>query len=284
MEISVNLIKELREKTGAGMADCKNALIESNGDINKAIEYLRKKGAAMAAKRADKIAKEGAIKSAISNDKKSAVIIEVNCETDFVSKGEGFQKFAQDIADAALIAGTDDVNQILNAKTSNGLTVQDTIDEMMGKVGEKIELKRVKYLNIPDGFISSYIHFGSKLGALVGLRGNYTEQANELGRKIAMQVVAMNPIAIDRAGVNPEVIEKEREIYYEQAKSDSKKPPEIIERIVKNKIEKFYQENCLLEQEYIQDQNVSVGEFIKKFNNTNNTTLEVVTIVRFQLG
>jgi elongation factor Ts len=284
MEISVNLIKELREKTGAGMADCKNALIESNGDINKAIEYLRKKGAAMAAKRADKIAKEGAIKSAISNDKKSAVIIEVNCETDFVSKGEGFQKFAQDIADAALIAGTDDVNQILNAKTSNGLTVQDTIDEMMGKVGEKIELKRVKYLNIPDGFISSYIHFGSKLGALVGLKGNYTEQANELGRKIAMQVVAMNPIAIDRAGVNPEVIEKEREIYYEQAKSDSKKPPEIIERIVKNKIEKFYQENCLLEQEYIQDQNVSVGEFIKKFNNTNNTTLEVVTIVRFQLG
>jgi len=284
MEISVNLIKELREKTGAGMADCKNALIESNGDINKAIEYLRKKGAAMAAKRADKIAKEGAIKSAISNDKKSAVIIEVNCETDFVSKGEGFQKFAQDIADAALIAGTDDVNQILNAKTSNGLTVQDTIDEMMGKVGEKIELKRVKYLNIPDGFISSYIHFGSKLGALVGLKGNYTEQANELGRKIAMQVVAMNPIAIDRAGVNPEVIEKEREIYYEQAKSDSKKPSEIIERIVKNKIEKFYQENCLLEQEYIQDQNVSVGEFIKKFNNTNNTTLEVVTIVRFQLG
>ena len=284
MEISVNLIKELREKTGAGMADCKNALIESNGNINKAIEYLRKKGAAMAAKRADKIAKEGAIKSAISNDKKSAVIIEVNCETDFVSKGEGFQKFAQDIADAALIAGTDDVNQILNAKTSNGLTVQDTIDEMMGKVGEKIELKRVKYLNIPDGFISSYIHFGSKLGALVGLKGNYTEQANELGRKIAMQVVAMNPIAIDRAGVNPEVIEKEREIYYEQAKSDSKKPPEIIERIVKNKIEKFYQENCLLEQEYIQDQNVSVGEFIKKFNNTNNTTLEVVTIVRFQLG
>lgn len=284
MEITLNLIKELREKTGAGMADCKNALINANGDISKAIEYLRKKGAAMAAKRADKIAKEGAIKSAVSNDKKSAVIIEVNCETDFVSKGDGFQKFAQDIADAALSAGTDDVGQILKSKISNGLTVQDTIDEMMGKVGEKIEFKRAKYITVPDGFISSYIHFGSKLGALVGLKGDYSEQANELGRKIAMQVVAMNPLAIDRSGVNVEVIEKEKEIYYEQAKSDSKKPPEIIERIVKNKIEKFYQENCLLEQEYIQDQNESVGDFIKKFNMANNTSLEVVAMVRFQLG
>ena len=238
----------------------------------------------MAAKRADKIAKEGAIKSAISDDKKSAVIIEINCETDFVSKGDGFQKFAQDIADVALKTGTDDVNQILKSKTPDGLTVQDTIDEMMGKVGEKIEFKRAKYIAVPDGFISSYIHFGSKLGALVGLKGDYSEQANELGRKIAMQVVAMNPIAIDRSGVNPEVIEKEKEIYYEQAKSDSKKPPEIIERIVKNKIEKFYQENCLLEQEYIQDQNESVGDFIKKFNKTNNTSLEVITMVRFQLG
>lgn len=283
MEITLELIKQLRNKTGAGMSDCKNALVESEGNMEKAIEYLRKKGAAMAAKRADKITKEGAIKSSISDDKKSAVIIEINCETDFVSKGEEFQKFAQDIADTSLKSVSDDISKVLNAETNEGITVQEKIDSMMGSIGERIELKRIKYLNAPDGFIAGYIHFGSKLGALIKIKGNFTNESYELGQKIAMQVVAMNPLSIDRSGVSNDIIEKEKDIYRTQATNEGK-TQNIIDRIVQNKVEKFYQDNCLLEQEYIQEANLSVGKLIDSFVKTSGNKIEVLEMVRYQLG
>ena len=179
MAITVDQIKELRAKTSAGMADCKKALEESDGDMEKAIEYLRKKGAALATKRADKAANEGAIKSKISGDKSTGVIIEVNCETDFVSKGDDFQKFAEDIAQAALDNTPASVDELLNTSV-NGLTVQQKIDEMMGKVGEKIELKDFKTVKVDGGFVSDYIHFGSKLGSLIGVKGQATDE--EIGR------------------------------------------------------------------------------------------------------
>ncbi len=179
-------------------------------DIEKAIEFFRKKGAAMAVKRADKVANEGAIKSKISDDKKTGVIIEVNCETDFVSKGDEFQKFAEEIAKAALSINSDDTEKILSAKQITDLPVKDTIDEIMGKVGEKTELKRAKLINVPEGFVADYIHFGSKLGALVGLKGTLNDDSEKLGKSIAMQIVAMNPQSIDRKGIPKELLKKKK--------------------------------------------------------------------------
>ena len=283
MSITIELIKDLREKSGAGMADCKKALEETNGDIPKAIEYLRKKGAAMATKRADKIAKEGAVKSKISSDKSKGVIVEVNCETDFVAKGDGFQKFAQGIADTALNNDSNDAAHLLSMKGENGLTVQETIDGMMGSVGEKIELKRVKLISVDGGFVSTYIHFGSKVGAIVGMKGKYTDEANEIGEKIAMQVVAMTPINVRRDEVSADVIEKELEIYQQQAKNE-KKPENIIEKITMNRLEKFFQENCLLEQEFIQDSSKAVGDLLKDYTKATGEPLDVTEMARFQLG
>ena len=283
MEITLDLIKELRNKTGAGINDCKKALTEADGNIEKAVEVLRKKGAAMAVKRADKIANEGAVKSKISEDKKKGVIIEVNCETDFVSKGDEFQNFAETIAKVALSIDSDNIEKILSSKTEKGLTVKDTIDEIMGKVGEKTELKRAKMINAADGFVADYIHFGSKLGAMVGLKGNLTEESEKLGKSIAMQVVAMNPQSIDRKGISDDIIEKEKDIYLTVAKNENK-PDKIAETIVKNKIERFYQDNCLIEQEYINESGKSIKDLISEFNKKNNNNLEITDMVRFQLG
>ncbi|MDQ3019617.1 MAG: translation elongation factor Ts [Bacteroidota bacterium] len=282
MEITLDLIKELRNKSGAGISDCKKALQESDGNMEKAIEYLRKKGAAMAVKRADKIANEGAVKSKISLDKKTGVIIEINCETDFVSKGEEFQNFAEEIASTAL-NNSDDVEKILSSKNAKGLTIKETIDEIMGKVGEKVELKRAKLINVPEGFIADYIHFGSKLGALVGMKGTPGDEAEKLGKSIAMQIVAMNPQAIDRTGVSDDIIEKEKEIYLTVAKNENK-PDKIAATIVNNKIERFFQDNCLLEQEYINESGKSIKDLIAEFNKKNNNNLKIVSMIRYQLG
>jgi elongation factor Ts len=283
MEITIELIKELREKSGAGMSDCKKALQESDGDIKKAIEYLRKKGAAMATKRADKIAKEGAIKASVSKDKTSGVIIEVNCETDFVAKGDDFQNFAQKIADVALTSNKDVLSELLNAKDSEGLTIQENIDGMMGKVGEKIEFKRVKLIKVADGFVAYYIHFGSKVGGMVGIKGKFSEELYDIGKKISMQVVAMTPISIKREDISSEVVEKEKEIYLTQAKNENK-PEKIIDKIIQNKVEKFFQENCLLEQEYIQDSSKCVGDLLKDYTKKTGETAEVIEMMRYQLG
>jgi elongation factor Ts len=283
MEITLDLIKELRNKTGAGINDCKKALTEADGNMEKAIELLRKKGAAMAMKRADKVANEGAVKSKISGDKKTGAIIEVNCETDFVSKGDEFQKFAENIANTALITESDDTEKILSSKIDGKLTVKETIDEIMGKVGERTELKRAKLIKAADGFVADYIHFGSKLGALVGFKGTLSDEAEKLGKSIAMQVVAMHPISISREEISKEVIEKEKEIYLTVAKNENK-PDKIAETIVNNKVERFYQDNCLLEQEYINEAGKSIKDLIAEFNKKNNNNLEIADMVRFQLG
>lgn len=283
MEITIKLIKELRDKTGAGMSDCKAALQETDGDINKAIEFLRKKGAATATKRAGKAANEGAVKISISKDKKSAAIIELNCETDFVSKGEIFQNFSQLSADLALTNKCKTSDELLGVKDDKGLTCKENIDGLMASVGEKIELRRVKFIEMSDGFVSSYLHFGSKLGGLVAVKGELTDGSYDLGIKIAMQLVAMNPMSINRDGIPEEVIEKEKEIYFTLAKNENK-PDNIAEKIVQNKLEKFYQENCLLEQEYINESNININELVKRFSKESGTAFEISEVVRFQLG
>lgn len=282
MAITLDQIKELRAKTGAGMADCKKALEEAGGDLEKSIEILRKKGAMLAAKRADKITNEGAIKDAFSDDRTAGAIVEVNCETDFVAKGDDFQNFSKSVADAALSANSSDVDAVLKAKV-NGLTVQEHLDALMGKVGEKIEVKRVKNVNSKEGFIADYIHFGSKLGGLVAFKGNKNEESLDLGKKIAMQLVAMNPISINREDIGADVIEKEKDIYKTQLLNEGKKE-NILDKIIGNKIEKFYQENVLMEQSFIQDEKKSIGDLIKDYNKKSGDNLEILEIVRFQLG
>jgi len=182
-----------------------------------------------------------------------------------------------------LITESDDTEKILSSKIDGKLTVKETIDEIMGKVGERTELKRAKLIKSADGFVADYIHFGSKLGALVGFKGTLSDEAEKLGKSIAMQVVAMNPISISREEISKEVIEKEKEIYLTVAKNENK-PDKIAETIVNNKVERFYQDNCLLEQEYINEAGKSIKDLIAEFNKKNNNNLEIADMVRFQLG
>ncbi|MGH2574950.1 MAG: translation elongation factor Ts [Ignavibacteria bacterium] len=283
MEISVEQVKTLRSKTGAGMMDCKKALMESNGDFNKAIEYLRKKGSVTSQKRSDRIAKEGLIIAKTSSDRKEAVITEINCETDFVARSGDFQSFANSLVDVALTNGTDKLEGLFDKKLGDDATVKQSFDSLTGKVGEKIEIKRINYYKTEGGFFSEYNHLGNKVASIVQLTGSITDKGTMLGNELAMQVVAMKPIAIDRSEISPVIIQKEKEIYITQARNE-KKPENIAEKIANNKVEKFFQENCLIEQEYIKEPGKSVGDFIKAISKETGMNYEVKKIVRFQLG
>jgi len=266
MAITSELVKQLREKTGAGMMDCKKALEETGGDFEKAIEYLRKKGAAVAAKRAEKSANEGLVLTRLSEDSKTASIIELNCETDFVARSDAFVELANKIADVVFINNLKSLDELLNTAV-DGLTVADLINEAIGKIGEKIQLSRFKKVNIENGSIVDYIHPGSKLGVLVIFE--YTKPVptdfRTFGRDIAMQVAAMKPLTISRDEVDKELVEKEIEIYKTQARNEGK-PEQVLDKIAQGKLEKFYQEVCLLEQLFVKDGSKAVGELIKSYN------------------
>jgi elongation factor Ts len=279
-EISAKLVKELRDKTNAGMADCKKALEQSGGDIEKAIEYLRKQGAAAAAKRADREAKEGAVVIASTPDNKLAVMVEVNCETDFVARNEGFLNFANAVAKAALNAKTATLDALLKVTLGSefdNLPVSQAVEMMTGKLGEKIAVSRVSLIESTDGVIVSYVHPGAKLASLVHLTG-VNGNISTIGKDIAMQVAAAAPIALTRAEVPKEKIEKEAEILREQAKNEGK-PAQVIERIVNGRLEKYYQEVVLLDQPFIKDGGKSVAELLKEAG-----SVEVKGFARFQLG
>lgn len=282
MDVSIEQVKKLREKTGAGMMDCKNALAESGGDFEKAIEYLRKKGAATSQKRSDRIAKEGLIIAKTNDDEKISVIVEVNCETDFVARSEAFQKFAREAVSNTFLYKKEDVDGLLNFSV-NGKTLKQAFDDLTASVGEKIEVKRIKHLVSENGFYSCYNHIGNKIASVIELEGQVTPQGDMLGNELAMQVAAMKPLAIDRSQVDKSVLEKEKDIYLTQAKNE-KKPDNIAEKIAANKIEKFFQENCLLEQEYIKDSSKSVNDLINEINKETGASYRVKTMIRFQLG
>jgi elongation factor Ts len=282
LEISLDLVKKLREKTGAGISDCKKALVESDGDFEKAIEYLRKKGAATSQKRSDRVAKEGLILAKISDSKDEAAIIEINCETDFVARSDAFQNLAKSVLDAALAAKTSDLNSILGFSL-NGNTVQQLIDQTTASVGEKVELKRASYYKSDTGFFSAYNHLGNKVASLIEISGVKSDIGVTLGNDLAMQVVAMKPMTIDRSGISKEMIEKEREIYEIQAKNEGK-TDNIAAKIAGNKVEKFYEENCLVEQEFVKEAGKTVNDVIKAVSKESGNDYKVNAMVRFQLG
>ncbi|GMQ82200.1 MAG: translation elongation factor Ts [Rhodothermia bacterium] len=275
MSISAKEVKKLRDLTGVGMMDCKRALVETDGDFDQAIDLLRKTGQKVAAKRADRDANEGLIVSATTDDGKTAVLVEVNCETDFVARNDEFQKFATGIANKVLEELPADRVSFL-ASTFNGEgTVEDALVQLTGKIGEKIDVRKLAVLTSDKGSVVSYIHPGSRLGVLVDLSGEGDLGAT--GRDVAMQVAALNPVATKRDGVSGDVKEKEMEIAREAAIIEGK-PEQIVEKIATGKLERFYKDNVLLEQPFVKDSSQTVRQML------DGASAEVSSFVRFALG
>lgn len=257
--ISAQDVKKLRDMTGSGMMDCKKALTEANGDIEGAIEILRKKGQKMSAKRADREANEGVVVALTSPDNKKGVVVRLSCETDFVSKGESFVDFGKKIASIALDKMPDSAEALLAESFDGDLTIGKKIEEQIGVIGEKLEVSQYAKLETA-GQIQPYIHMGYKAGVIVAL--NQEGDFEEAGKNIAMQIAAMHPVAVDKDGVDADTIAKEIEIGKEQARQEGK-PEAILEKIAMGKLNKFYKESTLLQQSYVKDGKMSVGEYLK---------------------
>ena len=285
MAVSANQVKELREKTGAGMMDCKKALEEAKGDFEKAVELLRKKGASVAAKRAERTANEGIVLTAVFNNGKTGVILEVNCETDFVAKSDDFVNFTNFVMSVIVNDKPADIPSLLEI-TKDGKKVLDELNTIIGKIGEKIEVSRFAIDNTVNGEIVDYVHAGSKLGVLIEAENVPSDKTNVLEpvlKDIAMQVAAMRPISIYRDEVDKTLIEKEVEIYKELARKEGK-PEQILEKIALGKLNKFYEENCLFEQAFVKDNTKKIGGLIEEFNKTNSAQVKLIKFRRFHLS
>jgi len=271
--ITATDVNKLRQTTGAGMMDCKKALVEAEGNFDKAIEILRKKGQKVAANRSDRESTEGAAIAFVNPDKTQGVAITLNCETDFVGKNEGFVALANQMAEKAI---NFDTKEDFLASDFGGMTVAEKLIEQTGVIGEKIEIGSFEKLN--GAFIGSYIHAGNKIAALVALSDN-VERAEEVARNVAMQVAAMNPIALDQTGVDQSIIDKEIEIAKEQLRTEGK-PETMLDNIVKGKIQRFYKDMTLVNQDYIKDNSVSVAKYVQ----SANADLSVIGFKRVALG
>lgn len=274
MSISAKEVMKLREATGAGMMDCKKALIESDGDMEKAVEYLRKKGQQVSEKRAERDANEGLIVSKLNDDKTAAAVIELNCETDFVARNEDFQNQADAFLNAAFENKCNSVGELLKQEV-NGITIEKHLESMVGKIGEKIEISRSVYVET-DGKLIDYIHPGNQLAVLVEFEGDVDGET--IGKDVAMQIAAMNPLAVVRDEVDASVIDKELEIAKEQLINEGK-PAEIAEKAAQGKLRRFYEERVLLEQKFVKDNGITVKEYLEK----NDAPL-VKSFHRLQLG
>ena len=271
-EITASLVKELRERTGAGMMECKKALSENNGDIQAAADWLRKTGLAKADKKASRVAAEGRIVSAHTDG--AAVLVEVNCETDFVTKNPDFVKFSDTVADVALKSGAADVAALNAAAYPGGSTVEEAAKGLVATIGEKIEVRRMARVETTDGKIGSYVH-GGRIGVLVAIKGG----SEELAKGVAMHVAAMNPPYVRAEDVPADFIAKEKEIALSQmSDKDKAKPAEILEKIISGKINKIVSEVTLLGQAYVLDTNMTVGDALKKEG------ADVQQVVRLAVG
>ncbi len=257
--ISAADVNKLRQMTGAGMMDCKKALQETNGDFDSAVDFLRKKGAKISANRADRDAKEGAIIAKVTSDNKLGVIVQLSCETDFVAKNEDFVAFVHKLADIALTNKAASADA-LRALPMEGLTVADKITEQVGKIGEKIDV--VKYEIVTGDNIVPYIHAGNKLSVLVSLNLAPSEATFIAGKDVAMQIAALNPVAVDKDGVDPTIVEREIAIGMDQARAEGK-PEAMLEKIAQGKLAKFYKESTLLNQEFVKDSSKTIAQMLE---------------------
>ena len=291
MAISASMVKELREMTGAGMMDCKKALTETDGDMDKAVDYLRENGLAKAEKKAGRIAAEGIVKTNISADKKRASIVEVNSETDFVAKNEKFQAFVEAVAAQAIDTDAADIEAFLNeawaADTSK--TVNEELASMIATIGENMNIRRFEKVSCDNGIVVDYIHAGGKIGVLVAAETDSTSDAVvECLKNVAMQVAAMNPKYLSSADVSDEYNEKEKEVLLAQAKNDPKnagKPDEIIEKMIIGRLNKELKEVCLTEQLYVKAENKeSVAKYVDMVAKENGCNITLKQFVRFETG
>ena len=275
MSISAQDVKKLRDATGVGMMDCKRALEEADGDFDEAVDILRKKGQKVAAKRAEREADEGLVVTEISDDDSVGAIVEVNCETDFVARNDDFQSFAQTVAETVLAERPDDLDALEALPYNDDATVQEELAAITGRIGEKIAIRRFNIVESDDGQVISYVHPGSKLGVLVEVTGD--GDVEDAGRDVAMQVAALDPIAVRREEVPEDVQEKEKEIARDAAISEGK-PEHVLDQIVSGKLERFFEDNVLLEQAFVKDSSQSVQEML------DDAGITVTQFTRYALG
>lgn len=284
-EITAQMVKELREQTGAGMMDCKAALTENKGDMQAAVDWLRKKGLSKAAKKAGRVAAEGLIGIALAGTK--GVVVEVNSETDFVARNDLFQGLVKMIAQVALDAGTN-VEKIKAAKAGS-VTVAEAISDTIGKIGENMTLRRAASLSVGKGAVASYVHNSvtdglGKIGVLVALESaGKADELATLGRMIAMHVAAANPQAVDSTGLDPSLVAREKDVLADKAKA-SGKPANVIEKIVESGLKTYYKEVCLVDQAYIHDPSKSVAQALKEAEARTGAPVKVTGFVRYALG
>lgn len=275
-QITASLVKELRERTGAGMMDCKKALQANEGDMDKAIDFLREKGIAKAVKKAGRIAAEGLVFDAVSADHKKAVLIEFNSETDFVAKNVEFQNFGKKLAEIAIAKDTKTVEELTAAEYEAGKTVGQAVTDLIAKIGENMNIRRIHETVSKDGFVATYSHLGGKLGVIVEMSGEPTEENITKARDIAMHAAAMDPKYLNKDEVTAEDLEHEKEIARKQLEGEGK-PAQIIEKILVGKMHKYYEENCLVDQIYVRAENKeTVAQFAKP--------LAVLSFARFKVG
>lgn len=272
--ITATEVNKLRKMTGAGMMDCKRALVESEGDFEKAIDILRKKGQKVASKRADKETNEGIVLAKATNDKKFAAVIMLSCETDFVAKNKDFVEFANKVIDLALIQKPKSLDEI-KALELDGRSIAEGVTELVGKTGEKMDLAHYEFIETAN--VTAYNHQGNRLATILGL--NKDNGLQDIGRELAMQVAAMNPVAVDKDDVPQEVIDKEIEIGKEQARQEGK-PENILEKIAMGKLNKFFKENTLLNQNFVRDTKKTVAQYLKE----TDPEIKVTGFNRLMLG
>ena len=290
MAITAGMVKELREKTGAGMMDCKKALNATDGNMEAAVEHLREQGLAKAEKKAGRIAAEGLVATKLSDDGKKAAIVEVNSETDFVAKNEQFQTYVAEVADQALTTGAADIEAFLaeESKAEAGKTVKEVLDGKIAIIGENLNIRRFAQMESADGFVASYIHAGGKLGVLVEVETDVVnDDIKEMGKNVAMQVAAIMPKYTSRDEVSKDYIDHETEILKAQAKNENPdKPDNIIEKMIIGRLNKELKEVCLLDQAYVkaEDGKQSVGKYVEEVAKANSAKIAIKGFIRFETG
>ncbi len=284
MEVTAGMVKELRERTGAGMMDCKKALVETSGDMEKAIELLREKGLAKAAKKAGRVASQGLVKLAFSADGKKAAAVEVNSETDFVAKNEEFIEFVSALANLALSSSVADLDSFMALNYKDEGTVQDALNNKIAKIGENMNVRRFSRYETPGVVYTGYTHGNGKIGVIVGFETEAScDEIAVMGKDVAMQIASMNPKFIDETAIDPEFIESEKNILVHQALNEGK-PANIVEKMVAGRLKKELKETCLIEQKFVKDGEISVCEYIDSFARTIGKSVKVVEMLRYEVG
>lgn len=283
MAVTAALVKELRERTGAGMMDCKKALVETDGNIDKAIEVLREKGLSKAAKKSGRIAAEGLVRIAYNDDNSESAIVEINSETDFVAKNDEFITFVEDIANMALLHGEKDMDEFMSVDF-NGKPISGVLTDKIAKIGENMNIRRYKKLATDGVVYTGYTHGGGRIGVIVGIKTDASaDEISRVGKDVAMQIASMDPKYISDKDVDPEYLENEKRILTQEVLNEGKKP-EIVDKIVAGKIKKELKEVCLLDQPFVKDGDMSVGQYIAGAAKEIGKSMEVVEMLRYEVG